>query len=411
MQLEGDNLTRVKRANRAAILKLLHEQGDMSRKKLSENLHLTPAAISKITGELIADGLVREGKSVPAEGGVGRREVLIELNAQARCALGVLINVGQAVLSAVWLDGSVIFAQEVPLPDRAPADRTVRKLWVRLRELSIDAGIPNDRILGIGVAVRGLTDPMKKTARNTLGALDQADYPLAEAFSKVSGLPAVMDNNVRALFAAQMFVSRDRAGDGTSQFFLRCEYGIGAALSINNEIWRGSTGTCSEIGHIPVIRRGGKPCSCGKSGCLETIASPAAILEDARAILSPERTPVLWKAAQAKGPNALDITDVLESARSGDKGAAEVVDRAVSALGTALKAVLYTVDPQKIVLYGTIFENRYYLTRLLADMNEGIDAGHSGVVIEKSPYNQALEEKAAAILMVLSFFGGGGMHE
>jgi len=409
MQLEGDNLTRVKRANRGAILKLLHEQGAMSRKKLAETLRLTPAAISKITGELISDGLVREGESVPAEGGVGRREVLIELGTHAFCALGVLINVGQAVLSAVWLDGSVIFSEEVSLPRPAPADETVTKLWARLRQLVTDAGIPDEKLLGIGVAVRGLTDPEKNIARNTLGALDAADYPLAEAFSKVSGLPAVMDNNVRALFAAQMFEARDKTS--RSQFFIRCEYGIGAALSIGSEIWPGSTGTCSEIGHIPVIRRGGKPCSCGKSGCLETIASPAAILEDARAILSPEQTPVLWKTAQAKGADALDVTDVLEAARSGDEGAAEVVDRAVGALGTALKAVLYTVDPQKIVLYGKIFDNSYYLTRLLADMNEGIDAGHGAVVIEKSPYNQTLEDKAAAVLMVVAFFGNGGMRD
>ena len=409
MQIKGDNLTHVKRANRGAILKLLHEQGAMSRKKLAEALRLTPAAISKITGELIADGLVREGESVPADGGIGRREVLIELETRAYCALGVLINIGQAVLSAVWLDGSVIFSEEVALPRPAPADETVSKLWARLRELASDAGIPDEKLLGIGVAVRGLTDPEKSIARNTLGALDAEDYPLAEAFSKVSGLPAVMDNNVRALFAAQMFEARDKTS--RSQFFIRCEYGIGAALSIGSEIWPGSTGTCSEIGHIPVIRRGGKPCSCGKSGCLETIASPAAILEDAHAILSPERTPVLWKTAQAKGADALDVTDVLDAARSGDKGVAEVVDRAVGALGTALKAVLYTVDPQKIVLYGKIFDNSYYLSRLLADMNEGIDAGHGAVVIEKSPYNQTLEDKAAAVLMAVAFMGNGGMRE
>ena len=87
------------------------------------------------------------------------------------------------------------------------------------------------------------------------------------------------------------------------------------------------------------------------------------------------------------------------------------MDRAVGALGTALKAVLYTVDPQKIVLYGKIFDNSYYLTRLLADMNEGIDAGHGAVVIEKSPYNQTLEDRAAAVLMVVAFFGNGGMRE
>lgn len=408
MQLEGDNMVSVKRTNRSAALKLLHEQGSMSRKRMAECIHLTPAAITKIVGEMIGEGLLCEGMTLPSGGGAGRREVLVELNPRSFCALGVLINIRQAILSAVWLDGSVAFSAEVPLPEKAPADETVAALWKRLSELASDYGLTEKNILGIGVAVRGLTDPQGRIARNTLGALDKADYPLADAFQAVSGLPTVMANNVRALFAAQMFEARDKTTK--SQFFLRCEYGIGAALSINNEIWFGGTGTCAEIGHVPVVRRGGKPCICGKSGCLETIASPAAIREDALAILSPERTPVLWNMAKGKTAEEIDINDVLEAARRGDDGVAQVVDRAVSTLGSALKTVIYTVDPEKIVLYGRVFENSYYLSKLMTEMSEGMDSGHDGVVIEKSPYNQALETKAAGILMVEEFFNNGGMR-
>lgn len=408
MHLEGDNMMSLKRTNRSAALKLLHEQGSMSRKRMAECIHLTPAAITKIVGEMIGEGLLCEGITLPSGGGAGRREVLVELNDNAYCALGVLINIRQAILSAVWLDGSVIFSAEIPIPEKAPADETVRLLWGKLSALADENGLERDRILGIGVAVRGLTDPEGKVARNTLGALDAENYPLGEAFGAVSGLPAVMANNVRALFAAQMFEARDKAAK--SQFFLRCEYGIGGSLSINNEIWFGGTGTCAEIGHVPVVRRGGKPCICGKSGCLETIASPAAIREDALAIFSRERTPVLWNMAKGRSPGDLSLNDVLEAARNGDQGVAEVVDRAVSVLGSALKTVVYTVDPEKIVLYGRVFENGYYLSRLMTEMSEGMDSGHDSVVIEKSPYNQALETKAAGILMVEEFFNNGGMR-
>lgn len=406
MQLEGDNMVSVKRTNRSAALKLLHEQGSMSRKRMSECIHLTPAAITKIVGEMIGEGLLCEGMTLPSGGGAGRREVLVELNPRSYCALGVLINIRQAILSAVWLDGSVAFSVEIPLPEKAPADETVTALWKRLSALASDYGLTDDKILGIGVAVRGLTDPMGRIARNTLGALDRENYPLADAFQAVSGLPAVMANNVRALFAAQMFEARDKAAK--SQFFLRCEYGIGAALSINNEIWFGGTGTCAEIGHVPVVRRGGKKCICGKTGCLETIASPAAIREDALAIMSPERTPVLWKMTKGRSADNIGINDVMEAARMGDQGVAEVVDRAVTTLGGALKTVIYTVDPEKIVLYGRVFENDYYLSKLMAEMSEGME-GRENVVIEKSPYNQALETKAAGILMVEEFFNNGGM--
>ena len=51
----------VKRSNRSAALRILHEKGAMSRKRLAENMHLTPAAITKIVGEMISDGLLMEG--------------------------------------------------------------------------------------------------------------------------------------------------------------------------------------------------------------------------------------------------------------------------------------------------------------------------------------------------------------
>ena len=215
-----------------------------------------------------------------------------------------------------------------------------------------------------------------------------------------------MSNNVRALFAAQMFKSRD--DDLSSQFFLRCEYGIGASLSINGRIWRGSSEQCAEIGHIPVIKRGGKPCSCGKSGCLETIASPTAILDGARAMLSPEKTPVLWNICKGRDASALTIDDVFSAAQNGDEEIAKLVETAITALAAALKSVIYTLDPGKLVLYGRMFENPYYLTKLMAEMREGVDSRHN-VPIEKSRYNQTLENSAAGLLMVEKFFELGGL--
>lgn len=396
----------VKRSNRSAVLRILHEQGGMSRKRLAESIKLTPAAITKIIGELIEEGLVKDGRLIPG-GGAGRREVSVELDEQSRCALGLLINLHQAIVSAVWLDGTVLFSEDIPIEPAAPADETVQYLCTRLMSLTKENRLKKEQILGVGVAIRGITSSDERSVHNSFGALDCADYPLAQRVEEYTGLSAVMANNVRALFAAQMYLSRDN--ELHSQFFLRCEYGIGASLSINDRIWLGGTNQCSEIGHIPIVRRGGKPCSCGKSGCLETIASPTAIREDAIALLSPTETPVLWKTSLVKGVNNLTVKDVLEAASCGDAGTAEIVDRAVTALASALKSVIYIIDPEKVVLYGKMFENEFFLARLMAEMQEGVDAGHR-VVTEKSAYNQLLEDKAAGLLMVEHFIENGGMQ-
>lgn len=404
MALEGDNMMGVKRNNRSAALRILHQKGSMSRKRLAEQLRLTPAAITKIVGEMLGEGLLMEGEAV-ASGGAGRREIMLEISSRCACALGVLVNLRQAIVSAVWLDGTVIFSEEIPLQARADADRVAGMLSRRLLELAEDHGLRREQMIGLGLAVRGITSADGRTLVNSFGALDRENLPLCARFEELTGLPVVMSNNVRALLSAQIFLSRDENSD--SQFFLRCEYGIGAALSAGGKIWHGHTQQCAEIGHIPVIRRGGKLCSCGKSGCLETIASPAAIREDALAALGETATPVLWKQSLEKGKENLDIDDVLNAAMAGDAGAAQIVDRAVLALGSALKSVIYLIDPGKIIFYGRMFDHPYYLSRLMAELKEGVDSGHS-LVIEKSRYNRCLEDRAASLLAVEDFFARGG---
>ena len=405
MPFEGDNMMGVKRTNRSAALRILHDRGSMSRKRLSESIKLTPAAITKIVGEMIAEGLLTEGSMLPGSG-VGRREVMVELNNRARAALGIFINLRQAIVSAVWLDGAVIFSESYTLPPKAPAEESVQMLCRRLTELTAEHDLEKDMLLGVGVAMRGVTSPDGRVVRNSFGALSERDYPICERVEALTGLPCMMSNNVRALFAAQMYLSHETE-DG-SQFFLRCEAGIGASFAIGGRIWLGSSGQCAEIGHIPVVRRGGKPCSCGKSGCLETLASPGAMVQDALALFSEERTPVLWRIMRGRSPEDMTIEDVFEAARSGDGELAALVDRAVAALAAALKGVIYTLDPGKIVLYGRMFENPYYLSKLIAEMREGVDSGHN-VPIEKSRLNHKLEDKAAGLLVVEDFFDKGGL--
>ena len=117
---------------------------------------------------------------------------------------------------------------------------------------------------------------------------------------------------------------------------------------------------------------------------------------------------MLWRIMHGRAPGDLTLEDVFEAAHSGDAEIAALLDRAVVTLAAALKGVIYTLDPGKIVLYGRMFENPYYLSRLIAEMREGVDSGHN-VPIEKSRLNHHLEDKAAGLLVVEDFFGKGGL--
>lgn len=406
MRTSGDNMIGLKRQNRAAVLMSLHRYGGLSRKRLAAMLHLTPAAITKIAAELISEGLVYEDGAMPSDG-AGRREIILRLKTDSFSTLGFSIGLGKAILSAVRTDGKVLFAESVALPVKAPAEETVGLLCDRMLDLIERTSSFRETILGIGIAVRGVIGADGRTVKSSFDALDTEDFPICDRFEAHTGYSAVLSNNVRALLSAQMFLSRGEQPEST--FFLRCESGIGAALSQNGEILEGDRRQCAEIGHIPVIRRGGRPCHCGKSGCLETVASPSAIREIAQEAFSEANTPLLFRLANGDR-EAVTTALVLDAARGGDAGAAKIADRAAEALADALKSVEYLLDPGKIILYGGIFEHPYFMSRLKAEMDVGVDAAHA-VPMEKSRFNGQLEARAAGLLYTIDFYRNGGIRE
>ena len=404
MTFRGDNMTGVRKKNRSAVLNALQRSGGMSRKRLAEELGLTPAAITHITAELLSENLLAEGTPVKGDK-AGRREVILKINGQAGAVLGVLINLREAVLSATDLDGNLLFSKKLTLELQASAEATVQQISRELPELLKENGISRSSVLGLGVAIRGILSEDERSVFNSFRALDQKNYPIAERFEKSLGFPTVIANNVRALFAAETFLRRSLGG---AELFVRGEYGIGSALAVNGKIWRGVGGQCGEIGHIPVVPRGGKLCSCGKSGCLETISSPAAIREDALAACSKEKTPILYRTVQKKGADDVTLEDVLSAAQQGDGPVQDIVEYAVRVLSYALKAAIYLLDPDRITLYGRLFDDPYYLSRLMSEMSEGLDKAHR-VTLEKSPFNRQLENLCAPLWFIRSFYENGGM--
>ncbi len=407
MTYTGDNMTGVRKKNRSAVLQALQRSGGMSRKNLADMLKLTPAAITHITAELLSEKLLIEGDAVKGPK-AGRREVILKINEHAGVALGILINLRECMISATYLDGTLLFSEELIHMQQIPADKMVQVISQRMLEQMNKSGISRESVLGLGIAIRGVLSEDERSVLNSFRALDQRNYPIVEKFEEALGVPTYLANNVRALFAAEAFL---RHYSSSAELFVRGEYGIGSALAVHGKIWAGIGEQCGEIGHIPVVPRGGKVCTCGKSGCLETISSPTAIREDALAVCSAEKTPILYRLVQKKTEEGVTLEDVFSAAKGGDGPVQDIVDRAIRVLGYALKSAIYLLDPERITLYGRLFEDSYYLSRFLSEMSEGLDDSHSKrVVIEKSKFNRRLESSCASLWFIRKFFENGGMR-
>ncbi|MBT2382272.1 ROK family protein [Streptomyces sp. ISL-11] len=189
-----------------------------------------------------------------------------------------------------------------------------------------------------GAAVPGIVDETAGTAVYAAN-LGWRDVPLRDLLSdRLGGIPVALGHDVRTGGLAE---GRIGAGRDADRFlFVPLGTGIAGAIGIDGRIEAGAHGCAGEIGHI-VVRPGGPECGCGGRGCLEALASAAAV---SRA----------W--AAASGDATADAADCAKAVASGDATARAVWREAVEALADGLVTGLTLLDPRTLIIGGGLAE-------------------------------------------------------
>ncbi|MET9916196.1 ROK family protein [Streptomyces sp. NPDC006435] len=189
-----------------------------------------------------------------------------------------------------------------------------------------------------GVAVPGIVDADNGIAVYAAN-LGWRDVPMRQLLGeRLGGLPVALGHDVRTGGLAE---GRIGAGKDADRFlFVPLGTGIAGAIGIAGTIEAGAHGYAGEIGHI-VVRPDGPDCGCGQRGCLETLASAAAV---SRA----------W--AAASGDPEADAADCAKAVESGDPAAEAVWRNAVDALAAGLVTALTLLDPSTLIIGGGLAE-------------------------------------------------------
>ncbi|MFC5722547.1 ROK family protein [Streptomyces gamaensis] len=189
----------------------------------------------------------------------------------------------------------------------------------------------------VGAAVPGIVDTGRGTAVYAAN-LGWREVPLRDLLTERLGIPAALGHDVRTGGLAE---GRIGAGQGTDRFlFVPLGTGIAGAIGIDGRVEAGAHGYAGEIGHV-VVRPGGPECGCGGRGCLETLASAAAV---GRA----------W--ARASGVPDADAADCARAVADGDERARAVWQHAVDALADGLVIGLTLLDPRILIIGGGLAE-------------------------------------------------------
>jgi glucokinase len=236
-------------------------------------------------------------------------------------------------------DGSVLFEARRPTGREHGTDAVVAAILDFAADLA-EEGLRRfgERPLAAGVAVPGTIDERNGIAVFSAN-LGWRDLPMRKLLGeRLGGLPVALGHDVRSGGLAE---GRIGAGRGVGRFlFIALGTGIAGAIGIDGRIEAGAHGYGGEIGHV-VVRPGGPACGCGAHGCLETLASAAAV---SRA----------W--AGASGDPAADAAGCALAVAAGDPRARAVWQDAVAALADGIVLAQSLLDPSTVIVGGGLAE-------------------------------------------------------
>lgn len=331
----------MRRVNRAVVLDVIRSTEASSRSAIAEVTGLAKPTVGLIVDELMTAGLVAEiGRGEPGTVG-GRPPVLLAFNARSSFLAGVHVGVRRTAVVVADALGTPLVERTMKTPaGRPPA--AFDRIATAITDAAAGVGAGTDMLAAIGVCLPGLVATGGLLSRAP--ALGWQDVPVAHLLGDRLGVPVVADNAARTALLAE---TRLGAARGERDVVLvYAGVGVGAAAVVNGQLVRGAGGVAGELGHVRV-RADGQRCSCGKTGCLETVASADAITTAAAA---------RWKRKSPRPAGELSVSDVAAAAAAGDPIAIEVLGDAGRDLGTAAAWLVNMLDPACVVLSGCVGE-------------------------------------------------------
>lgn len=301
------------------------------------------------------------------------------------------------VVIGVDVGGSKVLAGEVDehgrIVDEVKLTTPGRRVEVSIVEdtlLEAVAQVADGRIIdAVGVAAAGFVDVDRQRVLFAPHLPWRGEH-LIDRLSARFGAPVVLDNDANCAAVAEG--EYGAAGGASSVVMLTLGTGIGGALLVNGELWRGVNGMAGEFGHMQMVTDSLR-CECGGVGCWEQYCSGKALVRDARARVAQETSSMMWALCDGI-PDELTGPMVTEAAHAGDRVALASFGAIGQWLGIGLANIVAAMDPERLVVGGGVSDAGEALLRparralqrsLVAGSERTVDGARVRVVPDITP--------------------------
>jgi len=211
-------------------------------------------------------------------------------------------------------------------------------------------GMTSDQFDGIGLGSPGTIDHDKGTIKGAYNLnWTNSVYPVRD-IEKGTGLPVTIENDANVAALGERWQGAGNNADDV--VFVTLGTGVGGGIIANGGLLQGANGAAGEIGHVTVDPNGFM-CTCGKRGCLETIASATGIVRVARDRAAEYAGNSELKAMLDDGQD-ISAKDVFDLAKKDDDLALIVADYVCDSLGFVLGNIANTLNPKYVVIGGGV---------------------------------------------------------
>ncbi len=352
MKPTGINLNDVKNANRAAVLYLLNREGTLSRKDISERLGLTPAAVTKITRELLSWGQIIEIGEAEENQKAGRKKILLSLNSDGIFALGISLEADFCTYGVFKISGERVLSEKIKFDHEIPPEEFLLRISDRVNAVVEKSGVSREKIIGAGVGTVGSVNENGETVGKY--GLWHSGVNIKSVLENALGVNVRVENNIKAFVLAQTVFAGEN--EDKNKLFIKWGPGVGSAIVIDGEVFSSNGNSEAEIGHY-IVHPNGTPCRCGRRGCLETHVSKSAILGRIRQSYSKENTPRLYKMTDGNAEN-ITFDMIFDPNIRLDKSVREIIDRRINRMARAVVNAATLFDPDGVMLFGNMFTDK-----------------------------------------------------
>ena len=328
----------LKQINRLAVINLIKKQPSLSRADIAKHTGLTKSTIGKIVQELIDEHWLQEEDAPTLLEGAGRRPTGLTLDNRTLTLLGAEIGVDFITVIACSITGEVRFHSNLPYQHNQ-LESSLDQLADLLTHVWRMMHSMNHHVLGLGISVPGMVNmPNEHVA--VLPNLGWQNFNLIElmrsrfTMQQLPLFPITIVNDANAAALSEFVFGRSQF-NRNPLVHITVGVGVGAGITSENGLYRGTNGWAGEIGHSVLQPINGLPCACGQYGCVETLVSQRAL---SRALTSDSAL--------------LSIESMQRRLAQGDVAVKAGLDEVGYYLGIVLRNVANYLNPESIVIGG-----------------------------------------------------------